>query len=79
MRQDSNMTSTSTRVLENPMALSTPSSSVRSLTDCAMVFPATSRMVKNTAPTTAMTMVAMSPICWAKPAANAPSGSVLVS
>ena len=45
----------------------------------AMVLPATSRMVKNTAPTTAMTMVPMSPICWAKPAANAPSASVLVS
>ena len=42
-------TSTSTRPLVKPIALSTPSSSVRSRTDCAMVLPATSRMVKNTA------------------------------
>ena len=64
----------STRTLVKPIALSTPSSSVRSRTDWAMVLPATSRMVKNTALSTAITIAPMSPICWAKPAANAPSG-----
>ena len=52
---------------------------MRSRTDCAMVLPATSRMVKNTAPRMAVTMSPRLPIWLAKPAAKAPSGSLLVS
>ena len=62
-----------------PSALSTPSSSIRSRTDWAMVLPATSRMVKKTTVTMAMMIAAMSPICLAKPCMKAPSGSALVS
>ena len=76
---DSRRTSRITRFEVKPTALSSPISPTRSRTDCAIVFPATSRMVKNTAPRIEVTMSPMLPIWLAKPAANAPSGSLLVS
>jgi len=79
MTHDSMSTRTRTSSLVNPIALSTPNSSVRSRTAWLIVLPATSRMVKKTAPRTAIMIEPMSPICAAKLAANAPSGSVFVS
>ena len=79
MTSDSHRTTPSTSSLVKPTALSSPSSCVRSRTDWAMVLPATNRMVKKTAPSMAATIVAISPICCAKPLNIAPSVSAFVS
>src|SRR6185436_1585231 len=62
-----------------PIAFSTPSSLIRSRTACAIVLPATRRMVKKTAVRIAVTIAPMLPICSANPLMNAFSVSVLVS
>ena len=66
--------------LVKPIALSTPISSVRSRTDWLIVLPATSRMVKKTALDHAGDDRAdVADLLTRSPAANAPSGSALVS
>ena len=66
-------------VARSPVSSASPISGMRSRTDCAMVLPVTSRMVKNTAPRMACTMKPMSPICLMKFWLNAFSDPVLVS
>ena len=54
-----------------PSVFSTPSSFVRSRTDCAMVLPAISRMTKNTTALIAVRIAPVSPTCLANDWANA--------
>ena len=58
IRQDSASTRPSTPRSVKPSVLSTASSPIRSRTDCAMVLPATSRMVKKTTATMAIRIAA---------------------
>jgi len=64
--------SASMRSFVKPIALSTPSSAIRSRTACAIVLPATSRIVKNHRAEDRDQDRAMLPICWIKPCTNAP-------
>ena len=73
------MTSASTKASENPTALSTASSRVRSRTAMAIVLPVTSKSVKNTTLPMLMIRSWILPICLTKDAAKAFSVSVLVS
>jgi len=68
-----------TRRSGNPMALSTPSSFVRSRTEIAIVFPVTSKSVKKTTVPIETIRNLMFPNCFTQPSANADSVSVLVS
>ena len=77
--QDSASTNESTCELVKPIALSAPSSPVRSRTAWPIVLPATSRIVKNTALRIVAVIVVISPICLAQAWRKAPSGSVFVS
>ena len=62
-----------------PMALSVPSSLMRSRTEMAMVFPVTSSKVKKTTAPMVRIRNSMLPNCLTHPAANWDSVSVLVS
>ena len=76
---DSARTRASTIRSEKPSVFSTASSLVRSRTDCAIVLPATSRIVKKTAVITARRIAPMLPIWLAKPWMKAFSVDVSVS
>ena len=66
-------------MFEKPSVFSTPTSLVRSRTDCAMVLAATSSIVNRTATRIAIMIAPMSPICLAKPSTKPFSVVVLVS
>ena len=72
-------TSASTLPSEKPRVLSTASSGVRSLTDCIIVLAVRNSSVNSTAPTIALTMKLMSPICLSCICASADSVCVRVS
>ena len=76
---DSARTRPSTPRSVKPRVFITPSSPVRSRMDWAMVLAVISRMVKKTAPSTAVTMAPMLPIWSANPWRNACSVDVRVS
>ena len=76
---DSPSTSIRIDAFEKPSVLSTPTSLVRSRTDCAIVLAATSIIVKSTATRIAIMMAPMSPTCLAKPSTKPFSVVVLVS
>ena len=66
-------------MFEKPSVFSTPTSLVRSRTDCAIVLAATSSIVNSTATRIAIMIAPMSPICFAKPSTNPFSVVVFVS
>ena len=79
MVQDSSSTSERIRPSPKPSVFNTPSSLMRSRTDCAMALPATKRMKNMTTPVIAIMMLPMSPTCLAQSEMNAFSVAVLVS